>query len=66
MVRSEPHSGRVDSAAIFVDPARTVCGLGCRSCGQALGLLVPVSSHTSRCFHLRPINPLVWAGALPH
>ena len=35
------------------------------SCGQALGLLVPVSSNTSRCFHLRPINPLVWAGALP-
>src|SRR4051812_2250878 len=34
-------------------------------CGQALGLLVPVSSHTLRCFHFRPINPLVWAGALP-
>jgi hypothetical protein len=34
-------------------------------CGQALGLLVPVSSHTLRCFHFRPIDPLVWAGALP-
>ena len=29
----------------------------------------PVSTgqlHTLRCFHFRPINPLVWAGALPH
>src|ERR1700712_2325054 len=28
----------------------------------------PVSTgqlHTLRCFHFRPINPLVWAGALP-
>ena len=51
----------------LLDPARTgVRGAEWRSCGQALGLLVPVSSHTSRCFHLRPINPLVWAGALPH
>ena len=33
---------------------------------QVLGLLVPVSSNTSRCFQFRPINPLVWAGALPH
>jgi hypothetical protein len=32
---------------------------------QVLGLLVPVSSNTLRCFHFRPINPLVWAGALP-
>ncbi len=32
---------------------------------QVLGLLVPVSSNTSRCFHFRPIDPLVWAGALP-
>ena len=41
-------------------PAPFVWGLW-----QVLGLLVPVSSNTLRCFHFRPINPLVWAGALP-
>ena len=45
-----------------VSPVPTPAGGGV---WQVLGLLVPVSSNTSRCFHFRPINPLVWAGALP-
>src|SRR3712207_2393364 len=63
LVRSEPHSGRVVPASSSDRPAPGVGG----------GVVVwssprPVSTgqlHTSRCFHLRPINPLVWAGALP-
>src|SRR4051812_33741073 len=61
---SEPHSGRETSISgsfwCLTEPPDDG-GV----CGQALGLLVPVSSHTLRCFHFRPINPLVWAGALP-
>ena len=42
-----------------------LAGPDCGGLWQVLGLLVPVSSNTLRCFHFRPINPLVWAGALP-
>ena len=51
VVGSDPHSGRVPPWGGGV--------------GQVLGLLVPVSWHTLRCLHFRPIDPLVWAGALP-
>ena len=33
-------------------------------CGQVLGLLVPVSSNLLLGFHVRPINPVFWLGAL--
>jgi hypothetical protein len=33
--------------------------------GQVLGLLVPVSSNPLPGFHVRPINPVVYLGALP-
>src|SRR6266480_6160307 len=33
-------------------------------CGQVLGLLVPVGSNLLLGFHVRPINPVVWLGAL--
>ena len=58
-----PHSGRETCKVFFcVAGAHPRGGMGV---WQVLGLLVPVSSNTSRCFHFRPINPLVWAGALP-
>src|SRR3954470_16112407 len=34
-------------------------------CGQVLGLLVPVGSNPLPGFHIRPINPVVYLGALP-
>ena len=33
-------------------------------CGQVLGLLVPVGSNPLPGFHVRPINPVFWLGAL--
>ena len=68
MVRSEPHSGREGFGSNVPAPGVFPGGWGvcvARWCGQVLGLLVPVSSHALRRFHFRPIDPLVWAGALP-
>ena len=49
----------------FVVGMGCVCG-GCRVgvWGQVLGLLVPVSSNLLPGFHSRPINPVVYLGAL--
>src|SRR5215218_8314165 len=61
VVRSEPHSGRETHLVI------RLCGTGPRG-GVVWSSPRPVSTgqlHTLRCFHFRPINPLVWAGALP-
>ena len=61
-MRSEPHSGREDILVDLTPAARVVLGRCVWSSPR------PVSTgqlHTLRCFHFRPINPLVWAGALP-
>jgi hypothetical protein len=56
-VLREPHSGRV---ALRRQPGRWA---------SVVASPRPISTgqlHTLRCFHFRPINPVVWLGALTH
>ena len=41
-----------------------VCIVDAGGCGQVLGLLVPVGLNPLPGFHVRPINPVFWLGAL--